>query len=286
MTIAAGFHCADGIVLAVDSQYGDGVSKTSGQKIFSICQTERYSVTLAGAGHVGMTKRAVSKFTSLLHEKVSEEATTIVELQSILEDALCEVHTKHIYSAPADERVVLDFWLLVAAWTPSSGSVLFRTDVTAANLIHGSDCIGVGLYLGKYLIDLLCAYSPTMYVEDVKPIAAYIIKCAKENVDGCGLHTFVRVLTSNGIDERVQKEEIIDAETYFESLFSSLRLFTRGALNVNVPPNDPGVLSESFRIAADQFRKKQAKRIEAREARRKEIAGQSCERKAPKKQER
>ncbi len=266
MTIAAGFFCVDGIVLAADSQYSGGVAKTSGQKIFPICQNARYSVTLAGAGHVGTTKRTVDHFTILLNEKIGNRDTTIGEIRGVLEDALCAVHEKHVYPAPASVQSILDFWLLMAVWTPTQ-SGLFRSDVTAVNQIHGADCIGIGSFLGNYLIDTFCEYSPLMHVEDVKPIAAYIIKSAKDYVDGCGLNTFVHVLTDKGIAERVPQDEIKDAEDCYTSLFKSVRQSMWGPLNVKVPAGDLASISDSFAAAINEFRESQTKRIRVREAR-------------------
>jgi 20S proteasome alpha/beta subunit len=222
MTIALGFLCADGIVLGVDSQYSGGASKTSGQKIFPIQQNERFSVTLATAGHVGIAKRAVQKFTSALIKRVGVNSASLTEMQDILEDVLCEIHAKHVYSAPADERATVDFWMLMAVWTPTEIG-LFRTDVTAVTRVQERACIGVGSYLGDYLMDLLCHYAPVMRVEEVKPIVAYVIKCAKGFIEGCGLNTFIRVLSRDGIDERIKAAEIIDGEECYESIFRSMR---------------------------------------------------------------
>jgi 20S proteasome alpha/beta subunit len=266
MTIAAGFLCSDGIVLAVDSEYSGNVSKSSGQKIFPIQQNNRFAVSLATAGHVGMAKRAVQKFTSLLNARIGTNPASLDDIQDVMEDALCGVHDKHIYPAPADERATVDFWVLMAVWTPSE-QALFRTDITAVTRVYGADCIGIGSYLGTYLIDLLCDYSPLMSVEDVKPIAAYIIKSAKEFVSGCGLNTFLRVLTANGIDERVRKEEIIDGEECFDSLFRSMRHFLGGVLNASAPPVNIGALTESFKGPIGEFRNRQKARIDAIKAR-------------------
>jgi 20S proteasome alpha/beta subunit len=260
MTIAAGFNCADGIVLAVDSQYSAGIAKVSGQKIFPLWQTDRYSVTLAAAGSVGMAKRAVGIFKDLVEQKVGAGSTTLAELQGFLEDALCAVYAKHIYPAPPNERSVLDFWLLMAAWTPD-GRTLYRTDITAVNPVQGSSCIGIGSYLGDYLMALLCHHSPLEYVEDVKPIAAYIIKSAKDFVEDCGLTTFIRVLTDRGIDERVSHDEIGDAEECFDSMFRSFRLCIDGAMNVSVPlGGNLLTLSQTLKTFVGIYRDKQLRR--------------------------
>lgn len=265
MTIAAGFLCADGIVLATDSEYSGGYSKSSGQKIFSVAQNSHFAITLATAGHVGMAKRAVQKLTCLASAHAGADSS-LDEIQGMLEDALCEVHNKHIYSAPADERPTIDFWMLMAAWTPSERA-LFRTDVTAVTRVYGADCIGIGSYLGNYLIDLLCDYSPMMSVNDVKPIAAYLIKSAKQFVSGCGLSTFIRVLTSGGLDERVSKEEISDGEECFDSMFRSMRHFLDGVLNSNTPTASIGLLVDAFKGPIEEFREKQTIRIDAAKAR-------------------
>jgi 20S proteasome alpha/beta subunit len=257
MTIAAGFRCTDGIVLAVDSQYGGGVSKTQGQKIFPIHHGHAYGLTLAGAGHVGLIKRSVQKLVDALKQRIGENQTSLAELQDVMEDVLCEVHNKHVYPAPLDERAVIDFWFLMAAWTPIEGLQLFRTDITSVTKIHDiGTSIGIGSYLGEYLVDLLCA--PGMDIEDAKPIAAYIIKAAKDYVTDCGQATFMRVLRSDGTDERIMQDEILNAEVYFEELFGSMRHML-GYLNIGARP--AAALETSigalFVEAIKEFREKQ-----------------------------
>lgn len=255
VTIAAGFYCADGIVLAADSQYSGGGSKTSGQKIFPIQQNDRFAVTLATAGHAGIAKRTIQKLTDSLKARIGHRAASIAELQDILEDVLCDVHAKYIYSAPADERAIVDVWFLMAAWTPHEYA-LFRSDVTAVTRVYGSACIGVGSYLGEYLMDLLCDYSPGMSVEDVKPIASYVVDRAKNYVDGCGLRTFMRVLTAAGIDEAIQPKEILAGEEYFEGVFGLIRKYLL-SLHASTVDDSFSVL---FGAALDEFTEKQRER--------------------------
>jgi hypothetical protein len=242
-------------VLAVDSQYSGGGSKTSGQKIYPILQNARAAVTLAFAGHAGIAKRTVQKFTESVRAKIGDEAASIADFQDILEDVLCDVHTKHIYSAPANERAVVDVWFLMAAWTPQEHA-LFRTDVTAVARVYGSSCIGVGSYLGEYLMDLLCDYSPGMSVEDVKPIASYIIDRAKTYVDGCGLSTFMHVITAGGVDEAIRPKEISAGEEYFDGVFGLIRKYLL-SLRASIVDDS---FSTLFGAALDNFTEEQRER--------------------------
>lgn len=260
MTIGLGFHCKDGIVLAVDSQYTGGIGKTSGPKIFTVHASDNCAVTIAAAGSAALAKRAVREFKQLLDTRIGSKATSIEELSGLMEDALCAVHAKHVYPAPPNERQVLDFWLLAAFWTPA-GHALFRTDVTAVTPVAARSCIGIGSYLGDYLCDLMWNNPPLTFVEDVIPIAAHIIKCAKDYIDGCGLNTFIHVLTQDGLDERKSQQEIQDGEEFFESVFRSIRIGMEGLTNIDFPVSENvQSISVFLRALAQDFRDRQVLR--------------------------
>lgn len=277
MTIGIGFKCTDGIVLAVDSQYSAGVGKRKGQKLFPLQGPSRqYSVILATAGSAALAKRGIGTFSRLLNERIGDRPTDLKELQDVLEDALCVVHTKHIYPAPADERAVLDFWLLMAAWTPNEGYHLFRTDVTAVTTVEEHTCIGIGSYLGNYLLDLLCRNAIVAQVEDMKPISAYIIKGASDFVEHCGLRTVVTALTDDGFIDEISDEEIADAEEFYAALFGSIRACIDGAININYPIGGSiESLSHMLKLHAGAFRRKQAERKKNRELFRRIRSGSS-----------
>jgi 20S proteasome alpha/beta subunit len=259
MTIAVGFDCVDGIVLATDSQFTGGVGKTSGRKIFPICGNERHAVTIAGAGSAALTKRAVESFKDLIRVQIGDGSPSTEDLRNLLEDALCAVHDKHVYPAPPNERPVLDFWLLAAVWTPS-GKALFRSDLTAVTPVMGRSCIGIGSYLGDYLTDLLWHNSPITTVDDVIPLAAYIIKSAKGYVDGCGLQTHIRTLRADGRDGAIELSEITDAEQFMESVFSALKIGLDGLTSIYAQGPNADAIAKSLVLWGGYFRDRQAAR--------------------------
>ena len=127
MTIALGFKCSNGVVIATDSQYSLDISKTRGQKIFPIPTNGHYAVTIGGAGSSNMIKSTVTSIERSLAERVGTRPTTSLEILGIIEEVLQRSFAEHVDPAPADERRWLDYSLLIGIWTPKERSLLFNT---------------------------------------------------------------------------------------------------------------------------------------------------------------
>jgi hypothetical protein len=228
MTIAVGFRCIDGVVLAADSLYTEGVAKLYGQKSFLVPSNGRYALTIAGSGGVPSLKGIVREIKKRL--KGYAGPAGFAELQDVVESALCAFYPKHIDSAPKGRRGELQVQLLFAIWVSGYGTRLFETFRTDTFEVDDHRCIGVGSYLASYLNDVFFPPGDTPSVRSAQPLAAYIVGRAKHYVQYCGGHTFVRALLNDGTDERVWNEEISDSEEYFAEFFKTLGTL-RGLLN-------------------------------------------------------
>ena len=261
MTIAVGFKCIDGVVLATDSQYTMNPAKFAGQKIFPIASNGHYALTIAGAGGVSNMKAAVRNIESALKKDIGAKPATTSQIQDIVEGVLSILYPKHLDSAPAEKREYLEFNLLVGIWTAQECASLFYSDRMTLNEVKvpNHQCLGIGSYLAAYLTDVLSA--PGMSVEEAKPLAAYIVWAAKEYVEGVGGHTFVRVLLDNGADVRPWPEEVKDGEEFYRAFFDDMRHF-RGFLTPAFAPEaiDMAPYAKIFRDRIMEFREKQKKR--------------------------
>src|SRR5688572_2006464 len=133
VTIAAGFICSDGVVLAADSQY-TGVNRRDAAKIWHFGDTN--VVAMAGAGDATLIRRAKYEIERQLTDAMSEHdiltmAQTVV--RELLVDALA-----------FDKESFLE--VLLAIRTPSNGVALFENQrgVIFAPLEQSSQCIGSG----------------------------------------------------------------------------------------------------------------------------------------------
>jgi len=221
MTIAVGFKCVDGVVLAADSLYTEGTAKLYGQKIFPIDSNGHYALTIAGAGGVPSMKGIVREIKKRL-DRIGPKPADVSRIQSVIESALCAYYPKHIDSAPTDTQGDLGVQLLVGIWTSGDGARLFETCRTSAFEIDDHRCIGLGSHLAQYLNDVFFPPGSPPSVRLAESLAAYIVKQSKRYMQYCGGRTFVRALLDDGTDERVRSEEIRDSEEYFEDFFKSL----------------------------------------------------------------
>jgi hypothetical protein len=143
----------------------------------------------------------------------------------------------------------------MAVWTPA-GFALFRSDLTAVTAVSEWTCVGNGQYLGNYLASLLCQHSPLMAMEEIKPIAAYIVGSARMFIDGCGFTTYVHVTRDDGKEALVRSGEVRDCEKHFDGLFDLIRQYLFSFSTPLVMDRFPEMFAES----EAEFRERQRKR--------------------------
>jgi hypothetical protein len=222
MTIAVGFKCVDGVVVAADSLYTEGTAKLYGQKIFPIPSNGRYGLLIAGSGGGPSLKGIVREIKKRLKRCVGPG--DFADIQEILEHALRANCLKHFDAAPKDRLDDLEVQLLIGVWLPGRGTRLFETFRTDALEVADHRCIGCGSSLAAYLNDVFFPPGNRPSVRLAEPLAAYIVGRSKYYVQFCGGHTFVRALLADGTDERVWNEEIRESEEYCESFFRNIAL--------------------------------------------------------------
>jgi hypothetical protein len=263
MTIAVGFRCVDGVVLATDSQYTEGIAKLYGQKIFPIPSNGHYALTIAGAGGVPSLKGIVGQIEDRLQRQIGSKPAKVSDLKSVVEDVLRAYYPKYIDSAPKTKRDDLGVQLLVATWVAGRGTRLFETYRTFVTEVTHHRSIGVGSWLVEYLRDMFFPPGHRPSVEVAKPLAAYMVWAAKKYIECCGGHTFVRTLLDDGTDRRVWGEEIQDAETYFQDCFKGLA-YIRRSLSIAVDPENIDMVpfAKILKDRLVEFRQRQKKYLD------------------------
>lgn len=106
MTIVIGFKCADGLVLATDTQYTRRGYRSNGPKLFlDKLNRPDLNVLIAGAGTVTYMRRAIEMFWSEL-KCLSDPTTESVRAKA--EKAFADFYKAHLYPNPADDHVAVD----------------------------------------------------------------------------------------------------------------------------------------------------------------------------------
>ena len=274
MTIAIGFACSDGIVLATDTQYttqyvGLGI-KREGPKLFVAAERSDLTVIIAAAGSVPFMKMAVGKLKDAFDLLISPSER---EVQQTVEDVLLLFFKAHIYPVPNNRP---QFSLLIGARIGTNTYRLWETESTSVVPVASYACIGAGETISQYALKLVHGGSE---VADTMFTAAFAVKAAKDHVNGCGGPTKLWTLTQVGID-KTASFDMKDAEEISDDLFQWMRvlliyLSTEGIL----VENDDGVRSVTDEIGNRvlDFRNKQRAK---KEKRRKFVELQAQRRKA------
>jgi 20S proteasome alpha/beta subunit len=202
MTIVAGFRVQDGVVLCSDTQY-TGNAKIYQRKLFPITiGADHYVFGLSG--HEPNGKMAIDECEDAISE-LAPGKRTLNSVKRTLRLAVKPVIDDYVLSRPESERGVLEFELLVGCWIPDGAArghrLLAIRRNGAVNKIGGYDCIGVGSYLGDYLM------RPTFFdalgLDAVMLLAAQSLRSIKAYDASCGGPSSFEVIKKDGTYQSV-----------------------------------------------------------------------------------
>ena len=200
MTIVAGFHLQDGIVLCGDTMYTGNVKiqqpKLSGVTIFgSTDSREQVSLAFALAGNEANAQMAIEDCIEGIRECPIEQRTGR-RITKILRSAVLNVNRDYVEGH--SDQYSLGFELIIGAWVPRGGG--YRMWSTAgAGLVsnHGYYCHGSGGYIGHYLIRPV--FRRAMSRAQTVLLAIQAIAAAKTIDPGCGGGTDFITISDGGV---------------------------------------------------------------------------------------
>jgi hypothetical protein len=228
MTIAAGFCTDKGILLCADSQYTGG-AKVNQQKLFgyTILQPgfDTINVTFALAGHEIYGKMAIENCVDALQSCKPKELT-LRKARHLLRTAVKDIHEQYVDTRPDPvEKDNARFELVIGCWLPQGGGLkLFRTN--GPGVVSGGDyyCVGIGAYLGDYLMRNV--FNRSMSIREVALLAIQALAAAKAYDANCGGESQFLVIHSDGeLGSLIEYNNIQQVETYiadFEKLTRTL----------------------------------------------------------------
>jgi 20S proteasome alpha/beta subunit len=216
MTIAAGFLCSDGFVLAADTLYS-GTNKRYAAKIWTL-QRGDVAIAVAGAGVAVLLARLKDDIYDRLTSSMSRR--DVVEL---IDGILYSIFHKH---KPAPNEFPIQ--VLVGIRTHGDCS-LYENDSFAmlARVRKNRTCIGWGSSLGLYFADTL--FRKQMPMKWAEIISAHLVRQVKRYADGCGGRTHMVSVPALGQIKRFQPKEIRDLERYFAEIDTAMQLVLPGS---------------------------------------------------------
>ena len=266
LTIAVGFRCEDGIVIASDTQYTRGAYKGHGPKVFPLFKQQNFfgperpdlSVVIAGAGRVAFMRRAVDKIETALSGVADP---TLRGVQLVVEEELLDFFETYIYPKPDYDSDKTWFDLIVGIWTRVDGFGLFKTEDVVLTPVGDRCTIGMGFSVAEYALGL--THNATLSVDNTILPASLCVKAAKDYVDYCGGRTQMWTLRDTP-PRRVQyvpQAEVEEAETHSDAMFAAVRDLI-AFLGDASDEEFAGILKDAVGDSVLQFRQKQRERKE------------------------
>lgn len=215
MTIAAGFRCANGIVLCCDTEYTHGDShKTYGTKIATFVRSELgFSFALAGAGNQGFMNKVFEDYADELEERIPEtQAEAIARLESVLK----KLYRQHIFQIPRWQDAGLDAQFLMAFRTPDGEQDFLESSLTLVSKAGQFACIGMGADVGTAIIEL-SAY-PEMKVAEAAIASVHTLERVKITSAYCGGASAVVIQESGGATKEKRFRDISEIENSLRDL--------------------------------------------------------------------
>jgi len=194
MTIAVGFCGADGILLGADTLHtGTGINLHD-TKLFAV-EAKCGKAIISFSGHSEFAEATIQKCDQALQMATSDPTLGHAAMAAIISRALESEYRRLVFKRP-DRRDTDHFRLVLGLWSALDGLALYSTWETSMRRHYEYACLGVGEYLGHYLIRPTC--NPAMRVSEIAVSATFAIARAKDYVQGCGGHTNFMVLKSDG----------------------------------------------------------------------------------------
>lgn len=195
MTIAAGFVCADGIVIAADTEY-TGVSKFQGSKVWWV-QNGETTFVLTGTGP-GVTLGHIRDHLFRMFQPSMEPE----QVSDMVHGVLTGFFEKHIYTKPVELQQEASPSLLFAVRKGGRFHLYQTESAPPPARVEQWACVGWGRDLGQYIADLF--YKPGQAAKWTERLAAYLVYQAKRHSAYCGGGTDVVSLTRDELTPHVR----------------------------------------------------------------------------------
>jgi 20S proteasome alpha/beta subunit len=257
LTIVAGFHFADGVLLCADTEINESFAKYQASKIRGYAigpAVPPDKIAFAMTGTVPVAERAIALCGEALSEKarVSPFEMTNDGIRQCIETQIGKFYREHIFTHPlyntGHEREP-NFDLLIAVWSHITGRTsLLATNEQMVNVVRNYECMGIGAYFARYVSQGLFRHHLTL--NETALLAAHILQQTKNNVPGCGKRSEFLVI-ERGEMNQMPAMEVSLGEEYsdkYAPLMNSL-LFALADEN-----KDFDVTMFEFRALADGLR--------------------------------
>ena len=257
MSAAAGFVCADGIVLSADADAASGVARWEPRRIL-VQARGAYLAAVSGCGNHDLIRMAADQLARDLDEDDDLEG-----LWRTSEKLVNRLAKKYLFCYAEHDPERPQLQLLIAFRHETEGSLLLASDANRIARVDGCTFVGAGAELARATSSWL--YEPSLPCAVVAPLAAQLLAWVRENVSGCGptgrilslepggaveleppavpgtdffggVHRLLQPILAGCVDGRLSDVEFDDRLRWFEESMSALRLALKRGEPLPQPP--------------------------------------------------
>ena len=218
MTVAVGFTCDDGLVLAVDSEISDGVARFDGDKAWfwslpDEAENPLLKIAVVGSGDLAFIRYAAERIRFGLRVEMNRD-----DVQSVIQGVVSDIHINHLYPYPeAADRPVID--LLIAIRAPD-GRRLLSTSLTTVSKVWNYNVVGTGSTLANFLIKRFLGGRFT--VGEAAFLSAHVLFHVKRNILRCGGRTRIFVMYNDSHVAGFLRDDAVQEYEQYAERFEAL----------------------------------------------------------------
>jgi 20S proteasome alpha/beta subunit len=242
VTLIAGLKCADGIVLAADTEESTSLTRGRARKLLSRTFQKGKNtlvVAVAGAGSAPLIDAAVEQIFDAIE---TSKGSRLNQLKKVISDALLVFYSNHVSVYPSREPFEKVIDLICGVRGAGGELALYKTSGPLLSTVTGFVLSGSGEIL-RHIVEEL--YEPTIAVPRAVALALHMLNLGKRYLAGVGGDSEILTLTAQGIPIQEQTAAVEIKESHLD-------LFNRriGELLLQFP--DSTITPESFATAMAQ----------------------------------
>lgn len=202
MTIAAGFKCENGLVMATDTELTNGSFKTHGGKGSLVKFGEDCVVAVVAAGYYDYLALACEEICEASYGRAAEE------IKHSIKTAIYEIYSKHIHPFFPEQESAGVLQVLVGIVVPGDIEPvsLLRSYKSILREAGPYDFVGAGESVARFLMGRKKTYSWPP-IKEVSKTAFEIISTVKKNVPSCGGGTNLWQIREDGEYETFHRKK-------------------------------------------------------------------------------
>ena len=211
MTIAAGFRCADGVILCADTQeVTQGFLKTRVPKLIirpqGMIVREGIWTVFAGAGHGPLIDKLIDKAWSAVEGAVPFFEPVCNAIEEAIKSYHQELTTLFQSGDPDYPRAELIYGVSV-----KDDVGLFKATGPIVNPVPRYETAGSGEVLAKYIADVFTPIDGLLSVRQAAIISLYALQQTKEHAEGCGGDSHVVILQRSEDPKSLESPKVAGA---------------------------------------------------------------------------